>query len=772
MAKQHFTLILICIVILFPSLVFGEVSTDGSLGPGKEISGPRYGISADLGRTVGGNLFHSFKTFNVGENESAVFSGPGSIRNVIARVTGGSESHIDGRLFCTIPGSDLYLLNPSGVIFGKNASLDIQGSFHVSTGDYLCLGEDHYYAGPGESGILSAAPPVAFGFMDETPGSVIIKSSLENNGPSGGKGLSVSPGNTISIIGGNIVMETGAAVTAPGGTILMAGVGSPGQVTPTELSLEVTSQTGGNISLKENARLDVSGDPAGQIYIHGGRVALHGAEIRSENLAQDCEYMDDGYGGAGNIGIWAKESIRLEDKSAVSTASSGEGAAGFTLLDAREIYLGNASGITSESVLPGAGGDAGNIEILNCDILRLEKESFISTASRGQGFAGSILVNAKDISLLDKAYISSSSRSVEQGGDAGFVQITGARDVRLGNGSTTTTSSKDLGAAGYLYIDTGGLDLYGGSSLSSANVSGTGFSTGIPPFFPSEPENGNEFEFVPPEGAELPGYIGINALDHVFMDNKSSISTSTSGSGIAGNIELTSPVFDIRGGSSILSSSTGATEGGSAGTISLTASDTLRLRGGSVIATEAVSGIMGLIDIRADNYVEIEKSRISTDVKGGTGPSGDLFMEASTVVVNKGEISAKADQGIGGNILIQSGLYLASSDTIVTASSGIGIDGEVAIESFEPDMPFSLPIQPPAFSDVTGWAKTPCHARSGENISSFFVSVMDTATWVPGDWLPAPLSGSYVPRAADPSTGEPDCPGDCDAPAQPGGQSY
>lgn len=827
MVKRHFTLPVICMMILFPSLVFGEVITDGTLGPGKAISGPNYGISADLGRTEGSNLFHSFKTFNVGENESATFSGPGSIRNVIARVTGGSESHIDGRLSCTIPGSDLYLLNPSGVIFGKNASLDIQGSFNVSTGDYLSLGEDHFYASPGESGILSAAPPSAFGFMDETPASITIRSSRENDGTHGGKGLSVSPGNTISIIGGNIVMETGAAVTAPGGTIYMAGVGSPGEVKPTDLGLEVISQAGGNISLKENARLDVSSDPAGRIYIHGGGVVLDGAEIRSENLAPDGWNTDDGNGGgvsthgdligeddltdtddgygfsddfdsfpgqikinadslllragsaissgtvgtgwAGNIGIRAKESIRLADKSAVSTASSGEGTAGFTLLDAREISLDTGSSITSESVLPGAGGNAGNIEIPNCDILRLEKESFISTASQGQGFAGSILVNAKDITLLDKAYISSSSRSAEQGGDAGFVQITGARDVRLGNGSTITTSSKGQGTAGYLYIETNGLDLYGGSSLSSGNVSGTGFSTSMPPFFPSEQENGNGYEFVPPDGSEMPGYIGINALDHVFMDNRSSISTSTSGSGIAGNIELTSPRFDIRGGSSILSSSTGATEGGNAGTISLTASDSLWLRDGGAIATEAVSGTMGLINIRVDKLVEIEKSRISTDVKGGTGPSGDLFMEAFTVVVNKGEISAKADQGIGGTILIQSDLYLASSDSIVTASSGIGIDGEVAVESFDLDIPFNLSVQPPAFLDLTGWAKTPCHARSGENISSFFVSVMDTATWVPGDWLYLPISGFSVPRADDPSTGEPDCPGGCNTPPQPGG---
>ena len=48
-------------------------------------------------------------------------------------MTGGQQSLIDGMLRTTIPGANLYLLNPAGVFFGPNASLDTSGSFHVST---------------------------------------------------------------------------------------------------------------------------------------------------------------------------------------------------------------------------------------------------------------------------------------------------------------------------------------------------------------------------------------------------------------------------------------------------------------------------------------------------------------------------------------------------------------------------------------------------------------------------------------------------------------
>jgi len=112
---------------------------DGTLGPKGALAGPSYAITSSLGRQVGGNLFHSFGKFNIDTGESATFSGPGSVRNVIGRVTGGSCSTIDGGINCTIQGANLYLINPSGMVFGPNAGLNVSGSFHASTSDYLLL---------------------------------------------------------------------------------------------------------------------------------------------------------------------------------------------------------------------------------------------------------------------------------------------------------------------------------------------------------------------------------------------------------------------------------------------------------------------------------------------------------------------------------------------------------------------------------------------------------------------------------------------------------
>src|SRR5690242_9207705 len=70
--------------------------------------GGNYSIGAKLGKQVGSNLFHSFEQFSLTSGETATFSGPATISNVIGRVTGGSASSIDGTIRSDIPRANLY----------------------------------------------------------------------------------------------------------------------------------------------------------------------------------------------------------------------------------------------------------------------------------------------------------------------------------------------------------------------------------------------------------------------------------------------------------------------------------------------------------------------------------------------------------------------------------------------------------------------------------------------------------------------------------------
>src|SRR5438874_2366030 len=65
-----------------------RITVDGRLSPAQTLIGPNYQIGAGLGRQVGGNLFHSFGAFGLNTNETATFSGPTTVNNIIGRVTG------------------------------------------------------------------------------------------------------------------------------------------------------------------------------------------------------------------------------------------------------------------------------------------------------------------------------------------------------------------------------------------------------------------------------------------------------------------------------------------------------------------------------------------------------------------------------------------------------------------------------------------------------------------------------------------------------------
>src|SRR6266581_8187908 len=156
----------------------GGVVLDGSLGTRGSLPGPNFMIPASFGKQVGGNLFQSFSQFNLNNSQSATFSGPNNIDNILARVTGGSPSSIDGTVNSSIPGANLFSLNPAGVLFGSHAQINVSGSFAVSTANYLKLADGgKFNTSLGGSDVLTSAPVSAFGFLNNAPAPVSVMGS-------------------------------------------------------------------------------------------------------------------------------------------------------------------------------------------------------------------------------------------------------------------------------------------------------------------------------------------------------------------------------------------------------------------------------------------------------------------------------------------------------------------------------------------------------------------------------------------------------------------
>ena len=75
----------------------------------------------------------------------------------------------------TIEGAALYFVNPAGVLFGPNATIDLTGAFHVSSANSLLFeNNEPFLSTPLNSEVLSTAAPKAFGFLDDGNGAITI----------------------------------------------------------------------------------------------------------------------------------------------------------------------------------------------------------------------------------------------------------------------------------------------------------------------------------------------------------------------------------------------------------------------------------------------------------------------------------------------------------------------------------------------------------------------------------------------------------------------
>ena len=182
-----------------------HITVDGRFSPAQTLVGPNYAIGANLGKQVGSNLFQSFGLFGLATGESAAFSGPATISNVIGRVTGGNPSSIDGKIQSNIAGANLYLINPSGIVFGPNATVNVSGSFHASTADYLKMSDGaKFQAKNPDASTLSAAPPAAFGFLTAQPAAITVNGST----------LGPVPG-TLGLVGGPVSITAASPIRPP-----------------------------------------------------------------------------------------------------------------------------------------------------------------------------------------------------------------------------------------------------------------------------------------------------------------------------------------------------------------------------------------------------------------------------------------------------------------------------------------------------------------------------------------------------------------------------
>lgn len=243
MKVAHTKNIFILTFLSFTSLVTGEIGlftpsqtataqiTPAADGTNTQITpnGNQFNIQGGQKSGDGTNLFHSFQQFGLTQGQTANFISNPNIRNILGRVVGGDASLINGIIQVTGGNVNLFLMNPAGIVFGANSSLNIPGSFTATTATGIGFGNNWFSAVGTNNYTDLVGNPNTFAFTNLQPGGII---NLGN--------LAVNQGQNISLLGGTVL--SAGQLAAPGGNIMVAAV--PGQ------SLVRISQPGNLLSLE------------------------------------------------------------------------------------------------------------------------------------------------------------------------------------------------------------------------------------------------------------------------------------------------------------------------------------------------------------------------------------------------------------------------------------------------------------------------------------------------------------------------------------------
>ena len=633
-----------------------QITPDGTLPNNSDVrlQGNTFNITG--GTQAGSNLFHSFGQFSVPTGGTAFFNNAVDIQNIISRVTGGSVSNIDG-LIRANGTANLFLINPSGIVFGQNASLNVGGSFLASTANALQFGNVGFFSATDKNipSPLLTINPSALVFNQINQIAAIQNNSVAFAGkdPAGFNafGLRVPDGKSLLLVGGNVSMD-GGRLNAFGGQVELGGVAGTGRVglnvDGNNLSLSFPQEVQrADVSLINRAQVNVRKDNGGSITINARNFELLGGSSLRAGIGFGLGSTDSK---AGNIEVNATGAVNLKDNSLISNAMLGAtGTGGDINITADSFTFSNAATVLTSTF---GKGNAGNVTLQAQDRVAFINGSYIGTSSLGRGNAGNVTISTEDAIVFDaldspKPNITGVFSNVEgekSEGNAGNIHINAA-SVSLVNGANIQTgNSGKLGNAGNVIIQARGSVSFDGINKSSgsgiysflgANTVGRGGNISITTGLLSL-TNGVEVASST-YGQGDAGNVTIDARNTVSFDNSSIFSgVEKTGRGQGGDIRINAKSLSLSNDATVITSTSGQ---GKAGNVTVQAVDAVSLTNSSIFSTVSAGGVGkgGNININATTLSLIDSAQLQTFTRraSDTQPAGGIAHSRNSASISR-----------------------------------------------------------------------------------------------------------------------------------------
>ncbi|MEM7064324.1 MAG: CHAT domain-containing protein [Cyanobacteria bacterium P01_B01_bin.77] len=625
-------------------------------------------------------LFHSFEQFDLEPGHTAEFHIAPSVDTVFSRITNGFPSHINGRIKISGSPAGLYLVNPAGVLFGSESSLNLSGDFIVLTAEQLDFTQGHFglrnHPDQVQGNILQLH------FNPESPGTITNLGDLR-----------VNTAHSLSLIGHSVVNQG----TLRGGVINIAAVGShrnialtgglnfaspaktiqtlPPWLTPagTEHASAIEIDTNGTLRLTGAQLSDL---PSGTALV-GGELTTHGfpgrIQILGDHIATAGATVQAADGGQILIGG------DYQGRGEVPTAQS-------VFIDATSMIRADALDTDNQN--------GGQVVIWSDRITQFRG----AISAQGIAAGGTVEVSGKE-----QLYFGGRVDLRSQGTPGTLLLDPENIEIRAGN----DPGSADTSEPQILYENTLETSIIGNTNLilqADNDITIAPLSDGVLTFpqgtagisfiADADGDGQGRFTMAPGDRISTAGQdLQITAADITVSDLNTSAFSTIDNFESAGEIRLTATRGNIVGDNLTSTARGTLNNNGNAGEVILSASDAITI--GTISSTASAlnnNGSAGGITLNAQTG-SVTAGALNANVSGNnnTGTGGDININAagsiSTDNINTSIRATTNNSGNAGTVAITSrteNITTASISTNTTAdSSNIGHAGAISLQALQ-----------------------------------------------------------------------------------------